>query len=64
MKTKLDKSNPMYKKGYEEAVNNTYHPPVEEHEWFLYHSGRDVGLKEQRLQRLIQCKRPFVNWVK
>ena len=59
---KIDETHAQYVQGYQDAVNNTYGPPYDDREWFLYQTGREAGLKEQRLQRLLDGKKPLRRW--
>lgn len=55
----LDVEHEQFKQGFDDAVNNCYGPPIDDKGWFLYQSGREAGLKQQRLERLLQSLPPF-----
>jgi len=58
----LDTNHEQYRQGYDDAVNNMYGPPYDDHEWFMYQAGREAGLKQFRLERIISGKKPLRRW--
>ena len=58
----IDKNHEQYKIGYSDAVANLYSPPYEDQEWFMYQAGRQDGLKQFRLERLVAGKPPLRRW--